>query len=230
MFRPPKKRLLRAPEGGKNPGTERRRGIPMKTPQLALLACLLSLASLPASAKEITDIPELGAHQQIFLVEKNVNPENVAVVYTRLDAQCRFVPDAENRDEPVFDFYWRMNRSSYKPMNSFFKDEFHRRMSFAGGDASHFELDANDLKEVKHDLGANPRVTVAAFRAGAGCDVQAFITLGPSDGHARIRIDSIYGEGRSFPPKVYSVTLKGEVVDQNGKGTGKMVARKYSAE
>ncbi|MFM9726342.1 hypothetical protein ACKI1L_38100, partial [Streptomyces scabiei] len=75
------------------------------------------LVSLPVFAREITDIPQLGTHQQIFTVEKNVNPENVAIVYTKVDSACRFVNDPANRDEPVFDFYWRMGGTDYKPMN-----------------------------------------------------------------------------------------------------------------
>lgn len=191
---------------------------------------LLALLALPftAHAKPITDIPELGPHQQIFTVRKNVNPENLAVVYTKVDEKCRFLTDPANRDEPVFDFYWRMGGKDYKPMNSFFKDEFHKRMSFVpGATPSRFQLDANDLKEVNTDI-KDPRLDVIATASGAACNVEAFITLGPSDGNTRIRLDSIYGEGRSFPPKIYSVTLQGEVVDASGKGTGKMVSRKYS--
>lgn len=196
------------------------------------LALLTALPLSIAFARPITNIPEIGAHQAIFNVEKNVNPENIAIVYTKVDAQCRFLTDPSNRDQPIFDFYWMMGGTSYKPMNSFFKSEFSRRMAFAdgGGDRStHFQLVANDLKEVNQDLGQEPKLDVVAIKGDSGCDVQAFITLGPSDGSARIRLDSIYGEGRTFPPKVLAVTLKGEVVDKNGKGTGKKVARRFVA-
>jgi hypothetical protein len=44
----------------------------------------------------------------------------------------------------------------------------------------------------------------------------------------RIRLSSIYTEGRAFPPAVYSVTLKGEEI-VNGKPTGRKVVRKYNA-
>jgi hypothetical protein len=150
-------------------------------------------------------------------------------VYTKVDDKCRFVTDPSNRDEPVFDFYWRMDGRDYKAMNPFFKNEFHKRMSFVPGGAdraTHFQLDANDLKEVNTDI-RDPRLDVVASSGEKGCDVQAYITLGPSDQNERIRLDSIYGEGRAFPPKIYSITLKGEVVDANGKGTGKTVSRKY---
>ena len=199
----------------------------MKKTIVTASALFFSVSLSSAFAKPITDIPQIGPHQQILTVEKNVNPENIALVYTKVDAQCRFVTDPANRDQPVFDFYWRMGGKDYKPMNSFFKSEFQKRMAYVSGDATHFQLDANDLKEVQTDI-KNPRLDVVSTGAGGNCNVQAFITLGPSDGNARIRLDSIYGEGRTFPPKITAVTLKGEVVDANGKGTGKMVSRKYN--
>ena len=200
----------------------------MKFTKIFLTAALLAPSSI--FAQDVTDIPEIGPHQRIFTVEKNVNPENLVEVYTKVDGQCRFVTNPANRDEPVFDFYWLIDRGSYKPMNSFFKNEFHKRMTFvSGGTSIRFQLEANDLKEVKHDLGSNPRFDVMAISSRTACDVRAFITLGPSDNNARIRLDTIYGEGRAFPPKVYAVTLKGEVVDENGKGSGKMISRRYLA-
>ena len=196
---------------------------------LALVPCLLSAA---ASAKEINDIQEIGLHQQILTVEKNVNSQNLAVVYTKVDDKCRFVNDPSNRDQPVFDFYWRMDGSRYKPMNSLIKSQFYNRVSFVDGSGDRsttFLIEAKDLKEVKHDLGDHPMLEVFAKSINGKCDVQAFMNLGPSDNKARIRIDSIYGEGRTFPPAVTAVTLKGEVVDKEDKGTGKRVARRYTA-
>ena len=45
----------------------------------------------------------------------------------------------------------------------------------------------------------------------------------------RIKVASIYTEGRAFPPAVYSVTLKGEEI-VNGKVSSKKVVRKYFAK
>ncbi len=195
-----------------------------------MMLSLLSLVSLlapEAQAKEIGNIPEVGVHQAIFHINKNVNPQNIAVVFTKVDEKCRFVNDPENRDNPIFDFYWLMDGKNYKPMNGLIKNEFKKRMSFAedsGDRETHFVIDANDLKEVNHDI-ADPRLDVNSRKLDSGCDVEAFITLGPSNDNARIRLTSIYGEGRAFPPKVYSVTLKGVDVK-----SGKEISRKYDAK
>jgi len=195
---------------------------------MLILSILSILAVSPQSmAKDVGNIPEIGKHQSIFQVNKNVNPQNVAVVYTKVDDKCRFVNNPENRDQPIFDFYWLMDGTNYKPMHSLLKSEFRRRMSFvenAGDRATHFIIDANDLKEVDHDI-EDPRLDVNAKVIAGGCDVEAFITLGPSNGNARVRVTNIYGEGRAFPPKVYSVTIKGIDVK-----TGKAVSRKYDAK
>src|SRR4030095_8155816 len=91
--------------------------------------------------------------------------------------------------------------------------------------ATHFIVNLNDLKEVDCDI-KDPKIDVYAGRGGGARDVEAQMSLGPSDGNLRIKLTSIYTEGRAFPPAVYSVTLKGEeIVD--GKPTGKKVARKY---
>jgi len=194
-----------------------------------LILSLLSLLTLnpQASAKDVGNIPDIGRHQSIFVVNKNVNPQNIAVVYTKVDDKCRFVNNPENRDQPIFDFYWLMDGKNYKPMSGIIKSELRKRMSFvedAGDRATHFVIDANDLKEVDHDI-ADPRLDVNAKAIAGGCDVEAFITLGPSDGNARVKVTNIYGEGRAFPPKVYSVTIKGVDVK-----TGKAVSRKYDAK
>jgi hypothetical protein len=194
-----------------------------------LIISLLSLITLnpSASAKDVGNIPEIGRHQAIFNVSKNVNPQNIAVVYTKVDDKCRFVNNPENRDQPIFDFYWLMDGKTYKPMNGMIKSEFRKRMSFvdgAGDRATHFVIDANDLKEVNHDI-ADPRLDVNSKAISGNCDVEAFITLGPSNENARVRVTSIYGEGRAFPPKVYSVTIKGVDVK-----TGKAISRKYDAK
>jgi hypothetical protein len=44
----------------------------------------------------------------------------------------------------------------------------------------------------------------------------------------RIKLSSIYTEGRAFPPTVDAVTLKGEEI-VNGNLTGRKITRKYSA-
>ena len=196
--------------------------------KVSLVISLLAVSMLRA---EVRNIPEVGAHQPILVVRKSVNPQNLMVIYTKVDANGRFLANPAAQDRPVFDFYWLMDGKDYKPVNILIKNEIGRRFecqSSAGGRATHFVINVNDLKEVNSDI-KEPKVDVYANGSGGARDVEAQMTLGPSDGNMRIKLSSIYTEGRAFPPAVHSVTLKGEEI-VNGKLTGKEVARKYDAK
>lgn len=191
----------------------------------------VALAMAHAGPADGAGIREIGAHQPILTVEKNVNPQNKMIVYTKVDAQGRFATDPGNGNRPVLDFYWLMDGRNYKAVNRLIKKEIRKR--FAGEwrvneGASHFIVDMNDLKEVNSDI-RDPKMEIITRGTGGGANVEAQMNLGPSDGHMRIRLVSIYTEGRAFPPAVQSVTLKGEEV-VNGTPTGRAITRKYSAE
>jgi len=209
--------------------TNKRVLMPIRKASLAIP--LLAVSLLRAAAAEVANIPEVGAHQPILIVGKNVNPQNLMVVYTKVDANGRFLANPTNRERPVFDFYWLMDGKDYKPVNGMIKNEIGRRFEcqLSPSDrATHFVINVNDLKEVNSDI-KEPKLDVYANGSGGARDVEAQISLGPSDGNMRIKLSSIYTEGRAFPPAVYSVTLKGEEI-VNGKPTGKKVARKYEAK
>ncbi|EDY17015.1 hypothetical protein CfE428DRAFT_5502 [Chthoniobacter flavus Ellin428] len=178
-------------------------------------------------AEEVTDIPEIGAHEPILVVKKNVHPENLMVVYTKVDADGHFAPDPHDPKRPILDFYWLMDGKAYKPVNPLIKIEIrkHLELQTSGADANHFVINLNDLKEVSSDIG-QPKVEVSV---DGPHDVEAQMNLGPSDGNVRIRLTSIHTDGRAFPPAVYSVTLEGEKV-ANGRLTGKQITRRYDAK
>lgn len=202
----------------------------MRHPQLLLGFAALVLAALPRGWAGTANISPIGPHQPILTVEKNVHPANKMVVYTKVDTNGRFVADPSNRNRPVLDFYWLMEGRTYKPVSPLIKSEIRKRFSCdwnPGERSGHFVVDVNDLKEVKSDI-ADPRMDIYASESADGPSVEAQMNLGPSDGNMRIRISSIYTEGRAFPPGVDSVTLKGEEI-VNGSPTGKKVARRYSA-
>jgi hypothetical protein len=197
-----------------------------------LLAGLTSIPwSLSATAREVDSVPEIGAHQPILVVEKNVHPQNLMVVYTKEDADGHFITKPADRDRPVFDFYWLMDGRSFKPVNNLIKSEINKRFECQPGSddrSTHFIVSVNDLKEVNSDI-REPKMDIYASRRSSSGNVEAQMNLGPSDGNMRIKLSSIYTEGRALPPAVYSVTLKGEeIVD--GKPTGRKVVRKYDAK
>jgi len=199
--------------------------------QISLCFSILAISLLRVAAVEITNITEVGAHHPILTVGKSVNPQNLMVVYTKVDANGHFLADNADPDRPEFDCYWLMDGKNYKPVNQMIKKEIRRRFECQSSPAdrtTHFVIHMNDLKEVDSDI-REPKVDVYANGSDGARNVEAQITLGPSDGNMRIRLSSIYTEGRAFPPAVFSVTLKGEEI-VNGKRTGKWVSRKYDAK
>ena len=221
-------------KGGKTPGgwCHLHSSTTPKAVHKFLIATSLLVASvLPPAAVAGEDISAIGPHKPILIVEKNVNPQNVMVIYTKIDANGRFTRNAEDGNRPVFGFYWLMDGKTYKPVNRMIKTEIRKRFEnqwSPGGRAAHFTINVNDLKEVNCDIKV-PKVDVYARESDNAPAVEAQMNLGPSNGNMRIRLSSIRTEGRAFPPAVHSVTLKGEEI-VNGLPTGKKVIRKYEAE
>lgn len=186
---------------------------------------LLTILGLQHATAQVDNIPAVGRHYRLFTVEKNENPENILVLFTKLDANCHF---KEESDAPVFDMYWLMNRSSYKPTHSLIKSGVKERLQLIPTSPDSFFVQINDLKEVNSDL-TDRRMTVATDKVQGQCKVQSTLNLGPSDKYAKIQLNSIYSESVKVitPPfyKLKSVTLNG--VDIN---TGAKVSRKYLAK
>jgi hypothetical protein len=195
-------------------------------------AFLLAFAARAAAGPMIAAIPEVGPHYKVVTVKKSVHPQNDLVAYTRLDEDCRVAREGKDKT-PVLDFYWLMDHARYKPVNPLIKKGIRKRLEVetapaasAGPDG--FAVRLNELKEVEHDLGPNPRLRVRARRTPRGCVAEARMTLGPSDKNAEIRLEEIYSEAElkgRLSAKVKSVTLKGVDVK-----TGKRIARVYRAK
>jgi hypothetical protein len=204
---------------------------PMMIHKISLALCMITALAVRVAAADVTNIPEIGAHQPILIVEKNVHPQNRMVVYTKIDADGYFQADPSSPDRPLLDFYWLMDGKTYKPVNPLIKSEIRKRLELQAtpnGRATHFVININDLKEVNSDI-KKPKVRVSIGGTADARNVDAEMNLGPSDNNVRIRVSSIYTEGRAFPPAVYSVTLKGEEIT-DGKLDGKIVTRKYEGK
>ncbi len=181
------------------------------------------------NAAEISNIPQIGPHQRIFIYEKNENPENILVVYGKTDSQGRIQPASR---EGLFDFYWLMGRERYKPTHAMIKSGIRDRLQVLPSDnPTAFDILLTDLKEVRTDLPSS-RLHIqtdpdSAAKDG-GIKLSAYLTLGPSDHNARIRLDSIYAEASKglnpFSRKLLAITLKGVDVK-----TGQKVSRRYEA-
>lgn len=182
---------------------------------ILLLAVFGTVSSFhSARADLITNIPEVGNHYRLFNFEKNINPQNILIVYTKLDEKCRFVTDPSQRDQPTFDFYWMMDGTKYKPVNPLIKSGIRDRLEFQNDPANRdtsFFVKINDLKEMEHDLPDSTMHVVA--RAGkTGCEVDGTVRLGASAKNETITLTKIYTEAKNqggLYPTPTSITLTG---------------------
>jgi hypothetical protein len=186
-----------------------------------------ALAALTVKAPApVTTIPEVGPHTPLIKVEKNENPQNTMVVYTKIDEKsCAFAQG------PVLDEYWMMDGSKYKPVNPMIKSGIKKR--FELDDAAYkskgrFLVKLRDFSELKSDLGPEPTFEVLSTKAPGGCSAKVQMTLGASDHERKIEIESIYADSSKtvLPPfrKLNALTLIGRDV-----ATGEKVRRTYSS-
>jgi len=189
----------------------------------------------------VTNVGDIGEHYPLFLIEKSHHPENITVVYTKLDTHCHVIPDREHGLLPPLDFYWLMDTTRYKPMAELLKAGARKRLQFidahgSQSDPTAFAVRTEDLSRVQHDL-QSPTVQVKTARRGDACVAIAFMTLGPSNGNATMQVESVSTKtepitllkkmGAMADPdsiRIYAVTVKGTDV-----ATGQPIERTYHA-
>jgi hypothetical protein len=188
---------------------------------LCVNICLNICLGATAMAISLNPIEAIGPHYPIFIVEKNVNPQNQMLAYTKLNSACEFVLDETKN--PIFDFYWLMNGKDYKVINSIIKSQIRNRLAVVSGNQNRsFYASINDLKELNTDL-KDARMTITSRTLNQGCVVEGFMTLGPSDNNALVKVSSIYTEGEgTLRPRVLAVTIKGTLVE-----SGQPIKRTY---
>jgi len=200
-----------------------------------------ALARPSMTGHAVTSVGDVGEHYPLFLIEKSYHPENITVVYTKLDTECRVIPDREHGFLPTLDFYWLMDATHYKPMARPLKAGARKRLQFidangSQGDSTSFSVRTDDLSRVQHDLQI-PTVQIKAEHQGDACVAIAFMTLGPSNGNATMKVESV--STRTEPItllkkiramaepdaiQIYAVTVKGTDI-----ATGQPIERTYHA-
>lgn len=195
---------------------------------MSAAALLLSKVFLFAWAlrAEVHNLPEVGRHFPLFTFEKNENPQNIMVIYVKLDGDNRFEKDPKHPDRPLIGFYWLMNREKYKPVHPLIARGIRERLHFVSQapDRRSFRIRLSDLGSLKPSA---KDIDVKVIE-GSEPSVEASLTVG-SPGHARkIKIDRIYSQAHKtfLPPfrKVDAVTVYGETL-----AGGDPVSRTYSA-
>ena len=200
-----------------------------------------ALARLSMIGKAVAHIGDVGEHYPLFLVEKSYHPENIAVVYTKLDKHCHVIPDREHGFLPTLDFYWLMDATRYKPMAELLKAGARKRFQFTTAhgsqdDLTSFMVRTDDLSRVQHDLPSST-VQIKAERQDDACVAIALMTLGPSNGNVTMKVESV--STRTEPItllkkmramadpdsiRIYAVTVKGTDI-----ATGQPIERTYYA-
>lgn len=203
------------------------------SPRVIIVAIVLFLAIVVigrrAFAGESVSFPEIGAHIPLLKFEKNENPQNLMIVYTKLNPEsCSFAGGASG---PVLDEYWLISGKTFKKVHPLIKQGVAERLEVDRGafkNSQRFLVHLKDFQELKSDLGPSPTFEVKAKKKGVDCDAVVEMQLGPSDHHRKIEIWSIYADSskKLAPPfrTLRSVTLNGKDL-----ATGEIVRRTYSA-
>lgn len=170
-------------------------------------------------AFEAGAIEAVGPHHRILRFEKNENPQNVLIGYTKLEPTCRF----ERRSGlPLVDFYWLLDGSRFKDPHPLLKKNIRNRLSFdpgesvRTGEADGFVVRVLETKEMKTSM-KSASIRVSSSKSSGGCEIEAIASFErPGGDRERIKLTTIRTETKKtwLPPfrKIVSITLEGERV------------------
>ncbi len=169
------------------------------------MVLLLLSINCPASASE---------EVRLFVVEKSKNPHNILVVYTQANEQCEIEPVAASGKRHLFDFYWLMDGTTYKPTHPLIKKHVRKRFvaQKLSEDRKMFDVKLADLKELTHDLPSDMISITMDRQANGTCQPHVLLPLGPRADHRTIAIQSIYSKARTLlgiPVGVHYIELRG---------------------
>ena len=130
----------------------------------------MGIASPALSAGPISFEP-VGSHFPIFRFEKSVHPENVLVVYVKTSKSCDFIGDKD-----FVNFYWLMNGSSYKRVNSLIESRIRAHLSLIAATHGSFKMKLTDPDELKSDL-KSVEIEVKATAGPGSCEIKTIAHL-----------------------------------------------------
>lgn len=181
---------------------------------IALMAALMiSAAASISHAAPVIDRAPIGQHVPLLTLEKNENPQNIMIIYTKLDQNCRL----EIKDEaPVLSEYWLMNRERYKRVNPLIVRGIEKRMKIVTDvafDPNSFQVRLSDFTEIQHDLGTDPLITIRSEGQPGRCEAVAVLHMGPADQYRSIQLEKVFAksEKKLLPPfrRLLELTLTG---------------------
>ncbi|MBC7427362.1 MAG: hypothetical protein H7336_02040 [Bacteriovorax sp.] len=154
-------------------------------------AVLFTSAILLSQIISQTAISAESIQRKLFTLEKSMNSENILLIHTQTDANCKFV---ENQNGYV-DFYWLMDGNTKKEVHPMIRSKVEERVRFAGinADKTSFKVSLNDLSELKTDLDDN-KIEVKSAIVNGACQVQSIIKLGGSAKYKKLNLKRTYCE------------------------------------
>jgi hypothetical protein len=132
--------------------------------------------------------------RKLFVVEKNFNPENVLIVHSQTDKDCKFIPSPKNAEGNFVEFYWSMNLGrETKEISSTIRGEIKNRFKFLGINPRRdsFRMKLNDLTELQHDLNETSIEVQSEIQNGK-CNVKSLLMLGASGKYRKLSLKRIY--------------------------------------
>lgn len=171
----------------------------------------VNLASASTALAVASDIESIGEHYRFLTFEKNENPQNIMIMYTKLDGECHVVMQ---KDQPLVDVYWLMDGKRFKPTHRLIKSAIRKRIVLESrpaeaGAVSTFQVRPKEGTAFSDEV-ARSHFTVNARKIGGKCAVETF--LGGEEVEP-IRVNSLLSVSRKTvaPPfrKLVSVTVKG---------------------
>lgn len=151
----------------------------------------LNLTFILSVVFTINSFAEDSIPKKLFTIEKNYNPENIMIIETQIDNNCKFL----NQNNKYLDYYWMMNKTKRKEIHPMIRSQIEEKVKFHGIDNEKnlIKLKLNDFRELKHDL-EDILINISATLENGICDVKSILKLGPSSKYRKIDIKRIYCE------------------------------------
>ena len=129
--------------------------------------------------------------QRLFTMEKNYNPENILIIKTQTDENCKFV----KTQDQYLGFYWLMGGAIKKEIHSLILSQIKEKVKFVSmnENVDSFKVRMNDLNDLKNDLEDISLETSSTFING-NCKVKTIIKLGPSAKYRKLNLKRTYCE------------------------------------
>ncbi|MBC7712987.1 MAG: DUF4833 domain-containing protein [Rhizobacter sp.] len=180
------------------------------------VAKLLTAVLLMSQVMAQTAMSSEKIERKLFTLEKSLNSENILLIHTQTDENCKFV---ENQNGYV-DFYWLMDGNTKKEVHPMIRSKVADRVKFSGinDDKNSFQVKLNDLSELKTDLEDN-KITVQSAIVNGACQIQSVIKLGATAKYKKLNLKRTYcSVEKNFlgvPKGCKYLDLEGTDVDTN---------------